>query len=103
MSETAMEAQKGQRRVSWVEMSRAVCRWIGFVERGSAMMGAVEVEWLRERLHRTAIKYGKICVDDGYGVISGRGTWVSGIVYIVVKGMCGNMLCVELHTIHCVC
>ena len=73
------------------------------MERGSAMMRAVEVEWLRERFDRTAIKYGKICVEDGYGVISGSGTWVSGIVYIVVKGMCGKRLCVELHTVNCVC
>ena len=70
-SETAMEAQKGQKRVSWVERSRIVCRWIGFVERGSAMMGAVEVEWLRERFDRTAKQYGKICVEDLDGVISG--------------------------------
>ena len=71
MSESGLEEQRGQRRVSWVEMSRIVCRWIGFVERGSALMGAVEGEWLRERFDRTAKQYGKICVEDGDGVISG--------------------------------
>ena len=55
-SETAMEAQKGKKRLSWVERSRIVCRWIGFMGRVLVMMGAVEVDWLRERLDRTAIK-----------------------------------------------
>ena len=62
------------------------------------MMGAVEVDWLRERLYR-----GEICVDDGYGVTPESGTWVSGIVYTVVMNMCWKRLCVELYTVNCVC
>ena len=54
MSETTEETQKEMKRVSWGERIRIVCRWNVFEGQVSSMMGAVEVEWMREWPDRTA-------------------------------------------------